>query len=190
MDLESMSLITEADLVELGMKLAGHRKKALLAIAALPKPAPRFPLTVRVKKGGDDGDDEEEDGEEEEEEEEEEEKRPKKKAKKNDEEDDDGSGSALSFDKGLEDRRGKPGLALSGCRICLTGAMSLTRERMTQLIRHHGGDVTGSVSGKTTHLVAAIQGTGKHQAGESKGVPVVPEAWIHAKIKKFTKNEK
>jgi DNA ligase (NAD+) len=58
----------------------------------------------------------------------------------------------------------------------ITGALSLDREQMAELIRSHGGKVSGSVSGKTTYLLAGSDAGSKLDKAAKLGVKVLDEA--------------
>jgi DNA ligase (NAD+) len=68
---------------------------------------------------------------------------------------------------------------LSGLIFVLTGTLpDLTREEATALIQGAGGKVTGSVSKKTSYLVAGDSAGTKLAKAESLGVPVLDEAGL------------
>ncbi len=62
----------------------------------------------------------------------------------------------------------------------LTGTLpDLTREQATERILAQGGKVTGSVSRKTSYVVAgASPGASKLEKAERLGVPVIDEAGL------------
>ncbi|WP_249010361.1 NAD-dependent DNA ligase LigA [Conexibacter sp. DBS9H8] len=69
--------------------------------------------------------------------------------------------------------------ALSGLTFVLTGTLpELTREEATALIQNAGGKVTGSVSKKTSYLIAGEAAGSKLAKAESLGVPVLDEAGL------------
>jgi DNA ligase (NAD+) len=68
---------------------------------------------------------------------------------------------------------------LSGLTFVLTGTLpDLTREQATELIQSAGGKVTGSVSKKTSYLVAGDSAGTKLTKAESLGVTVLDEAGL------------
>ncbi len=68
---------------------------------------------------------------------------------------------------------------LSGMTFVLTGTLpNLTREQATANIQAAGGKVTGSVSKKTSYLVAGESAGTKLAKAESLGVPVLDEAGL------------
>ncbi len=61
----------------------------------------------------------------------------------------------------------------------LTGTLpDLTREQATQRILEQGGKVTGSVSKKTSYVVAGASPGSKLEKAERLGVPVIDEAGL------------
>jgi DNA ligase (NAD+) len=68
---------------------------------------------------------------------------------------------------------------LAGMTLVLTGTLpELTREQATELITAAGGRVTGSVSKKTSYLVAGESAGSKLANAERLGVPVLDEAGL------------
>jgi DNA ligase (NAD+) len=68
---------------------------------------------------------------------------------------------------------------LSGLTFVLTGTLpDLTREQATAMIQAAGGKVTGSVSKKTSYVVAGDSAGTKLTKAESLGVPVLDEAGL------------
>lgn len=66
--------------------------------------------------------------------------------------------------------------ALEGKTIVISGNFSISREEMKELIRSHGGKNSGSVSGKTSFLIAGEKpGPEKLKKCEQLGVPVLSE---------------
>ena len=61
----------------------------------------------------------------------------------------------------------------------LTGTLpDLTREQATERILAQGGKVTGSVSKKTSYVVAGASPGSKLEKAERLGVPVIDEAGL------------
>ena len=66
--------------------------------------------------------------------------------------------------------------ALAGNTLVLTGTLpTLTREEATEMIIAAGGKVTGSVSRKTSYVVAGESPGSKLANAERLGVPVLDE---------------
>jgi DNA ligase (NAD+) len=68
---------------------------------------------------------------------------------------------------------------LAGNTLVLTGTLpTLTREEATEMIIAAGGKVTGSVSKKTSYVVAGESPGSKLANAERLGVPVLDEAGL------------
>ena len=66
--------------------------------------------------------------------------------------------------------------ALAGLAFVLTGTLpGMSRDEAADLIRQHGGTVVGSVSRKTSYVVAGEAAGSKLTKAESLGVPVIDE---------------
>lgn len=66
--------------------------------------------------------------------------------------------------------------ALGGMTIVISGNFSISRDAMKELITAHGGKNSGSISGKTTYLLAGEKaGPEKLKKAESLGVKVIDE---------------
>jgi DNA ligase (NAD+) len=71
-----------------------------------------------------------------------------------------------------------------GATFVLTGTLpTMSREEASQLIQAHGGRVTGSVSKKTTYLLAGEGAGDKLNKAEALGVKVLTEADLLAMIR-------
>ena len=69
--------------------------------------------------------------------------------------------------------------ALINCVVVVTGTLpTLGRKEAEAHLRDLGATVTGSVSSKTTHLLAGEKAGGKLAKAQSLGVKVVDEAWL------------
>jgi len=80
--------------------------------------------------------------------------------------------AGLDFGKPVARREGGP---LTGTIWVLTGALSRPRDEIAEQIRELGGTVSGSVSRKTTHLLAGDAAGSKLDKARSLGVPVLDE---------------
>jgi DNA ligase (NAD+) len=68
------------------------------------------------------------------------------------------------------------GRPLAGLVFVVTGTLpSLSREQAQELIKSHGGKVTGSVSSKTNYLLAGENAGSKLSKAQELGVPVISE---------------
>ena len=65
---------------------------------------------------------------------------------------------------------------LAGMTIVISGNFSISRDAMKELIASHGGKNSGSISGKTTYLLAGEKaGPEKLKKAESLGIEVIDE---------------
>ena len=69
---------------------------------------------------------------------------------------------------------------LAGKTFVLTGAMSVPRGEVKALVEANGGKVTGSVSKKTSYVVAGDSPGSKVEKARKSGVPVISEAELRA----------
>jgi DNA ligase (NAD+) len=65
---------------------------------------------------------------------------------------------------------------LAGSTWVITGTLSRPREEMAEIIRSHGGKVSGSVSSKTTYLLAGEEAGSKLDKATKLGVKIVSES--------------
>ncbi len=72
---------------------------------------------------------------------------------------------------------------LAGETWVITGALSRPRDEIAELIRRHGGTVSGSVSKKTSYVLAGEEAGSKLDKAQSLGVPVVDEAMLRGRLK-------
>ncbi|MDA0293029.1 MAG: NAD-dependent DNA ligase LigA [Verrucomicrobia bacterium] len=71
---------------------------------------------------------------------------------------------------------------LAGETWVITGTLSRPRDEIAELIRRHGGNVSGSVSKKTSYVLAGEEAGSKLEKAQSLGVPVVDEATLHGRL--------
>ena len=74
------------------------------------------------------------------------------------------------------------GTQLADKTFVLTGAMSVPRDQLKSLIEANGGKVTGSVSKKTSYVVAGDSPGSKVEKAQKNGVPVIIEDELRALI--------
>lgn len=76
------------------------------------------------------------------------------------------------------------GMKLKGKVVCMTGAVSETRTKMTKLIKSHGGEVSSSITSKTTHVLCVGSGnfSSKYAAAITKGVVIIRERQLRQMI--------
>ncbi len=72
--------------------------------------------------------------------------------------------------------------SLAGQTWVITGTLSRPREEFAELIRLHGGTVSGSVSKKTSFVLAGEEAGSKLEKARSLGVPVVDEAELRSRL--------
>jgi DNA ligase (NAD+) len=70
-------------------------------------------------------------------------------------------------------------LPLAGKTFVITGSLSMDRDNIKELIESKGGKVSGSVSSKTSYLLAGEGGGSKRANAEKFNVPVLDEAGLH-----------
>ena len=79
---------------------------------------------------------------------------------------------------------------LKGMTIVISGNFSISRDEMKALITANGGKNSGSVSGKTTYLLAGEKaGPEKLKKAESLGVKVISEVEFREEILRFAQND-
>ena len=85
---------------------------------------------------------------------------------------------------GERDKRSAPSSQeLAGETWVITGTLGRPRDEIAELIRRHGGTVSGSVSKKTSYVLAGEEAGSKLDKAKSLGVTVVDEAMFHRRLK-------
>ena len=80
--------------------------------------------------------------------------------------------------------------SLQGTTLVISGYFSISRESMKELIALHGGKNSGSISGKTSFLLAGEKaGPEKLKKAESLGVKIISEAEFMEEILRFAQDE-
>lgn len=79
----------------------------------------------------------------------------------------------------MQEARGE---LLSGLNFVITGTLTRPRDEIKAVIETQGGRVTGSVTGKTSYLVAGAEAGSKLTRAEELGVKVLDEAGLEALI--------
>jgi len=90
-------------------------------------------------------------------------------------------GHGLNF--GERDEMAEPASQkLAGETWVITGTLSRPRDEIAELIRLHGGNVSGSVSKKTSYVLAGEEAGSKLDKAKAMGVPVVDEKQLRARL--------
>ncbi len=90
-------------------------------------------------------------------------------------------GHGLNF--GERDERAAPASqALAGQTWVITGTLSRPRDEIAELIRRHGGTVSGSVSKKTSFVLAGEEAGSKLDKAKALGVAVVDEPALRRRL--------
>ena len=79
----------------------------------------------------------------------------------------------------MQEARGE---LLSGLNFVITGTLTRPRDEVKAVIETQGGRVTGSVTGKTSYLVAGAEAGSKLTRAEELGVKILDEAGLEALI--------
>ncbi|EYB66394.1 hypothetical protein DEIPH_ctg139orf0120 [Deinococcus phoenicis] len=72
------------------------------------------------------------------------------------------------------------GEQLAGLTFVITGTLSVPRDVIKAHLQLHGGRVSGSVTKKTSYLIAGEEGSGKLDKARELGVPTLDEAGLNA----------
>ena len=81
-------------------------------------------------------------------------------------------------------------LPLAGKTFVITGTLSMDRDAMKEFIESKGGKVSGSVSAKTSYVIAGEGGGSKRDKAEKLGVPILDEAQLQQQLSETTGSEK
>ena len=81
-----------------------------------------------------------------------------------------------------DEKRAPASRELAGETWVITGTLGRPRDEIAELIRRHGGSVSGSVSKKTSYVLAGEEAGSKLEKARSLGVPVVDEATLHGRL--------
>lgn len=74
------------------------------------------------------------------------------------------------------------GVSLAGSSFCITGTLSVPREKIIKLISDNGGTYVASLSSKTTYLVAGENCGSKKEKAEKLGVQILSEQQLREMI--------
>lgn len=75
----------------------------------------------------------------------------------------------------IADQKSKESVSLEGLTFVITGTLSKGRSEIKKMIEENGGKVSGSISKKTSYLVAGEGGGGKRTKAENLGVTIISE---------------
>lgn len=84
--------------------------------------------------------------------------------------------TALAEGTGAENENSAGSAVFEGLTFVLTGTLpTMTRLEATEIIRKHGGKATGSVSKKTSYVLAGSDAGSKLQKAQELGIPIIGE---------------
>ncbi len=84
--------------------------------------------------------------------------------------------TALAEGTGAENENSAGSAVFEGLTFVLTGTLpTMTRPEATEIIRKHGGKATGSVSKKTSYVLAGSDAGSKLQKAQELGIPIIGE---------------
>ena len=86
------------------------------------------------------------------------------------------AGVVTALAEGAEDESSAGSAVFEGLTFVLTGTLpTMTRPEATEIIRKHGGKATGSVSKKTSYVLAGSDAGSKLQKAQELGIPIIGE---------------
>ncbi|MBQ3860610.1 MAG: NAD-dependent DNA ligase LigA, partial [Clostridia bacterium] len=84
--------------------------------------------------------------------------------------------TALAEGTGAENENSAGSAVFEGLTFVLTGTLpTMTRPEATEIIKKHGGKATGSVSKKTSYVLAGSDAGSKLQKAQELGIPIIGE---------------
>ncbi len=84
--------------------------------------------------------------------------------------------AGLAFSAAATDRPAALSSQFAGTTWVLTGTLSQPRPHFEELIKQHGGKISGSVSKKTSYVLVGADAGSKEEKAKSLGVPTLSEA--------------
>ncbi|MBQ5355692.1 MAG: NAD-dependent DNA ligase LigA, partial [Clostridia bacterium] len=86
------------------------------------------------------------------------------------------AGVVTALAEGAEDESSAGSAVFEGLTFVLTGTLpTMTRPEATEIIKKHGGKATGSVSKKTSYVLAGSDAGSKLQKAQELGIPIIGE---------------
>ena len=73
--------------------------------------------------------------------------------------------------------------SLDGKTFCITGTLSMSRDKFQSIIKANGGIPVNSVSGKTDYLIVGVNGGSKLTKAEKLGIKMITEAQFNKMCK-------
>ena len=86
------------------------------------------------------------------------------------------AGVVTALAEGAENESSAGSAVFEGLTFVLTGTLpTMTRPEATEIIKKHGGKATGSVSKKTSYVLAGSDAGSKLQKAQELGIPIIGE---------------